>query len=505
MKHLKNPRGYIIVFVIAFVLHSFHFNCFVFDDAFISFRYAKNFINGHGLVWNIGEQPPVEGYTNFLWVIIISLFMKIGCEPVMVSKALGVFFGLCCILVSYFFSELVFKRKSFLNLIAPVILACCGPFAAWSIGGLETQMFAFLTLTAATAYLYEIQNDKITPLSAILFVLASLTRPEGILIFGVTCLHRFFHLIITKKILFCRKTLIWFFTFLILYGIYFCWRFNYYGFIFPNTFYAKTGGGIHQLQRGLKYLVRFINYTKWPILAGSSLIFSFKPLRSPIIYLLMLIISFLGYIVSIGGDFMPMFRFFITIVPAMAILAQEGIISLCQWLLRLSYPRVVKASALTFCTFIPILILAIDLTSSFKGNEPGMYFFHQWRAEAKASQGKWLHQHASPHETAASIAIGAISYYSELTTFDRLGMTDIHVAHTKMSHMGKGSSGHEKRNLSYILSKKPTYFFDALIFPKNSKYFKPTDSEIKRFHQLYKISRVNEPNFKFSFYKLREN
>src|SRR5690242_18166607 len=42
----------------------------VFDDAFISFRYVRNLLDGHGLVWNVGER--VEGYTNFLWVMLVA-------------------------------------------------------------------------------------------------------------------------------------------------------------------------------------------------------------------------------------------------------------------------------------------------------------------------------------------------------------------------------------------------------------------------------------------------
>ena len=42
----------------------------IFDDAFISFRYARNLLDGHGLVWNPGER--VEGYTNFLWTILLA-------------------------------------------------------------------------------------------------------------------------------------------------------------------------------------------------------------------------------------------------------------------------------------------------------------------------------------------------------------------------------------------------------------------------------------------------
>ena len=40
---------------------------FLCDDAFISFRYARNLLEGHGLVFNPGEY--VEGYSNFLWVL----------------------------------------------------------------------------------------------------------------------------------------------------------------------------------------------------------------------------------------------------------------------------------------------------------------------------------------------------------------------------------------------------------------------------------------------------
>ena len=42
----------------------------VVDDALISFRYAVNLVEGRGLVFNPGER--VEGYTNFLWTIVLA-------------------------------------------------------------------------------------------------------------------------------------------------------------------------------------------------------------------------------------------------------------------------------------------------------------------------------------------------------------------------------------------------------------------------------------------------
>jgi hypothetical protein len=44
------------------------------DDAFISFRYAQHFADGHGLVFNLDpSEPPVEGYTNFAWTMWLAL------------------------------------------------------------------------------------------------------------------------------------------------------------------------------------------------------------------------------------------------------------------------------------------------------------------------------------------------------------------------------------------------------------------------------------------------
>src|SRR5438045_1442706 len=59
---------------------------FVIDDAFISFRYAENLARGHGLVYNPGDY--VEGYTNFLWVVIIAAVNALGGDSLLWSKLL---------------------------------------------------------------------------------------------------------------------------------------------------------------------------------------------------------------------------------------------------------------------------------------------------------------------------------------------------------------------------------------------------------------------------------
>ena len=62
--------GFLLVLVLTvYLAHALYYRGLI-DDAFISFRYAANLVDGHGLVFNHGER--VEGYTNLLWVLILS-------------------------------------------------------------------------------------------------------------------------------------------------------------------------------------------------------------------------------------------------------------------------------------------------------------------------------------------------------------------------------------------------------------------------------------------------
>jgi len=48
----------------------------VHDDVFIFIRYAQNWVNGHGLVFNIGER--VEGFTSPAWTLLTAFFIRLG-------------------------------------------------------------------------------------------------------------------------------------------------------------------------------------------------------------------------------------------------------------------------------------------------------------------------------------------------------------------------------------------------------------------------------------------
>ena len=82
-----NPRLLLGALLALTLVHMLQYGACVQDDAFISFRYAANLLDGHGLVYNPGER--VEGYTNFLWTVLMAAAMGAGANPVLASVVGG--------------------------------------------------------------------------------------------------------------------------------------------------------------------------------------------------------------------------------------------------------------------------------------------------------------------------------------------------------------------------------------------------------------------------------
>src|SRR5262249_15166722 len=70
---------------------SFRWSWFI-DDSAICFAYARNFVNGYGLVpWPGGER--VEAISDPLYVFLLSLFQAVGLDGFTVAKPIGMAFA----------------------------------------------------------------------------------------------------------------------------------------------------------------------------------------------------------------------------------------------------------------------------------------------------------------------------------------------------------------------------------------------------------------------------
>ena len=126
-------RSWVVVALVAFCALAWRLD-FVCDDAYISFRYAKRFAAGEGLSFNPGRVPPVEGYSNFLWVVWLSVFERLGVDIALAARATS---GLCtALLVLLFARQLEHGRtRGPLGLLA---FATLPPITLWATGGLAS-------------------------------------------------------------------------------------------------------------------------------------------------------------------------------------------------------------------------------------------------------------------------------------------------------------------------------------------------------------------------------
>src|SRR4051812_488821 len=163
-----------LVFAVAAALLVAHavvaYPSFFIDDAFISLRYAERFLHGQGLTWTDGER--VEGYSNLLWVLGCAL---LGAK-VISARILGLGAAIATI------GAVV---RAYEGWLAPLVLACAMPLAAWAMGGLEAPLVAALLAWGVTLLL---PREELTWRQAarpgVVLAMLALTRPDGALLAG---------------------------------------------------------------------------------------------------------------------------------------------------------------------------------------------------------------------------------------------------------------------------------------------------------------------------------
>jgi hypothetical protein len=152
------------------------------DDAFISFRYADNLASGHGLVFNPGER--VEGYSNFLWCLLLTPFISLGADPVLAARGLGILSTIALLGGVVRFAPRPDALPA-LVWLAPGLTASSPVLAVWATGGLEAPLFAALVVWSVGLAVEGLRRGELARASALLAATAALTRPDGLGVFLV--------------------------------------------------------------------------------------------------------------------------------------------------------------------------------------------------------------------------------------------------------------------------------------------------------------------------------
>ena len=429
---------------------------FVCDDAFISFRYARNLAQGHGLVFNPGER--VEGYTSLLWILLLTPLEALQLDMTVAAVWLGWGAAAATLLLAFAVGFQRSSRPGLLCLMAPALLGSSRIFGGWASGGLETSLYGLLLLLAVALAAREGDTGKAPVASSLCFAALALTRPEGIMAWGICA-----------SLTFARKLRP---THALLGGLLFglptlahlSFRMAYYGELLPNTFHAKFGG--FQWSTGLGYIWGWMEAYGGYLVLPMALFAGFRPARPtrPLLprMLLGVVLANLFYLAAIGGDFYE-FRFIAPLLAPLALLVQEALLTLhAAGRLRWAVPP------------LAVGVLALTLRPTFTGYHPPPgstapdanieherdLVTHRWRPIAT-----WLERFARPDESIALGAVGVIPYYSRLRTVDVHGLTDRAIARGPV--VNPGLIGHlREASQEYLLTRRQvTYLIHLMPVP----------------------------------------
>jgi hypothetical protein len=455
------------------------------DDAYISARHAQNLIEGHGLNFNADER--IEGYTNFLFTILLAIppFLGVALEPFV--RALGALSALGVVALTA-----IIARSIVGGLVAAIVALAMvfdARFVFFSVWGLET-IFTCLPYLLGIHWMFQ---RRYSWASAALAA-AMLTRMDMVMIvapvilFGLGAAWTERH---EKPLKGAIGAVLLPITGI--FGTYFALRWGYYGWMLPNTFYAKVGSPANAWHRGATYIgecftamgvsaLVYASAVAWAVCLLAAIVFrgrlSRDAKRSLVKALTVLgaAIGYLVYTILVGGDHFQE-RFIYHAVPVLWIaclapwsLLAVGVASVFPLGKRLQLVGAVFASAL-----VVLLARAPHRFGSYDS-------LAGW-----ISLGKYLKERAPAGAVLATDAAGALPYFSGLRTLDILGLANTTIAHRKVPELGSGVAGHEKSDPKYIVDQRPDYI---------STWIDPDGgagrglSRVPGFNELYRIGAV---------------
>ena len=428
------------------------------DDAYISYRYARNLVEGRGLVFNPGER--VEGITNLAWTVAIAGGLALGVEPPLCAHVLGFLSGLALLCCAYAMARAgIERRRIWLCALAPLPVLASNSFATWTLAGLETPLFVALVSAALLAQLRGRMGWATAAAIA-----ATLTRPDGVLVAVAIYAAEVLPRLRDPRNLFAKPShwapvLTYAGAMIALTAF----RLLYYGSPVPNTFFAKVGG--IPLQLGFDYCLDFFRGgTAWLALPAAIGVYCNKRLVPGLCYVLLV----LAYTVYVGGDVFKNSRFLFPTLPFLSAAAAIGIAAAFR------RRREFGLALLTFLIAAAVWPLYgandFPFSQSFSRLRHKAAFRNLRSDDFVAAQARNLLNTSPTPRLIASAAIGRIGYYSMLPVLDILGLVDPHIArsrsadvqaerHEQMRLEANVVPGHQRSDPDYVLSRRPDYIF----------------------------------------------
>ena len=424
---------------------------FTVDDAFITFRYSKNLVEGRGLVFNPGER--VEGYTNFLWTLLMAVPLKFGWGIEAFSRLATLLSAMACIVLTFRLGRQVGGSERS-GVLAALFLGVNATFILFATSGMETLTQTALLLGCTVIALdHERELPRVGALFgwsalATLAVLVRLDSAVAVVAVGLVWIHSLHRSGNSLRAIARRFSVVLLLPMATVLP-WMVWKVSFYGHIFPNTFYAKSSSSSFN-PMGLIYLGVFVLSFLYviPVIAliakMRSLLASFGGRM-----VIAIVILWCVYIAVVGGDWMD-FRFMIPVMPALfAAFAAVAVDSSPAW----------RKAIVASCVIGGLGHVGFPGMANVDGL-PTVRLLSVKPPPNWVSEGEYLHRYfpggldRQNQVTIAVVAAGAIPYLSELPAIDMVGLTDATVArsgHVIPYPSGFGKPGHLRMaRISYL-------------------------------------------------------
>ena len=418
---------------------------FVCDDAYISFRYSRNLALGHGFRFNLAD-PPVEGFSNLLWVLIAAALEGLLISPVVWMPVLSCLAGL--ILLGRWWvvatQDLGCDRRS--AGVAGLFVAASPIMLIWATSGLETMAFALAVFVLAeVAFL---RTSNFASAMGLLSLLALVTlRPEGA---GWAAVILVLAAWVRQQQGRSLRSGAWgCLALLLLMAALTGFRLWTFGDWMPNTARVKVGLGSWLLLRGLKYVALLM-------VSVPALMFAlfgmgvFARRGAPWAAWAVLAAGFPIWAILMGGDFFPMGRMLVPMVPIVGL-------AVAAWL---SSMKPVSGLAVGGGLVVLQLLACFDVMIVPESARQGLHFRHsdlhfmsevaRWNnmrdnTDAFVKRGRSFAVVWEPGTVFVTRAIGAVAYLGEVHVLDQYGLIDPNVARRDvLGHPSERSPGHDK-------------------------------------------------------------
>ncbi len=439
-------RPLIVLAAVALAIAVWHMLRFpvLVDDAFISFRVARNWALTGVPEYNPGVREWVP--TSFLWVALLAGLGKL--LPLTIPTLARVLGGVCGLATIVCLARCLPRLRG-AGPLAALLCAASAQWAAWPLSGMETSAFSLGVLAACLATLRVLEDPtaRRAAIAGAVCGVATLLRPDGALIAAVA---------LAALILASRRARRagWFlaaFAGTVLPMI--AYLALVFGTELPVSYYAKVHG-LENLDRGRAYLAGAFGayHLAWllPLAAAAA---ALRSSRRASLFLLAAIGAWCALVASEGGDFMPYYRFVDAIWPLLMLILALGLVEGGRLVAaRRPAGRAPARAGVAAAALAAAALLALP---TFRGADRRRYEASSADEQARAAIGRFLADKLPATDWIAVKPAGIIPYYSGLRAIDFFCIVDGEAARTGQ-WVPRAWAGHQRMNATRIHDVEPS-------------------------------------------------